>query len=175
MIKSVIIGIWAAAVALGSVYGAITMAKPGDSQEEIDKAAFFASLQRVDTDVISVPVISKGKVHGYFLTQVSFLIDPKDMDVFPISPQEMLNDILITQFIGNNIINFPDMSQFRLAEFREIVSNALNERVGREVFHEIIIGRLDYLGKDDIRSNIRQKRYQMKDGAENLGEEGDAG
>ncbi len=171
MIKTLIIGVWVAAVALGSVYGAITMAKPSPPQEELDRAAFYAKLERVDSDVISVPVISGGKVHGYFLTQISFLIEPKDMEVFPVSAQEMLGDILITQFIGNRIIDFPNMTNFNLEEFRQLVGNALNERVGREVYHDIIIGRLDYLGKADIRSNIRQKRYSMSEGGEGVGEE----
>lgn len=169
MIKTLLIGIWVAAVALGSVYAAISVATPGPPQEELDKAAFYAKLERVDSDVISVPVISSGKVHGYFLTQVSFLIEPKDMDVFAITPQEMINDILITQFIGHQVIDFPNMEKFNLEEFRQLVGTALNERVGRDVFHDIIIGRLDYLGKADIRSNIRQKRYQMTDGAEGVG------
>lgn len=169
MIKTLLIGIWVAAVALGSVYAAISVATPGPPQDELDKAAFYAKLERVDSDVISVPVISNGKVHGYFLTQVSFLIEPKDMDVFAITPQEMINDILITQFIGHQVIDFPNMEKFDLEEFRQLIGTALNERVGRDVFHDIIIGRLDYLGKADIRSNIRQKRYQMTDGAEGVG------
>lgn len=171
MIKTLMIGIWVAAVALGSVYGAIIMAKPGPTQDEVDEAKFFASLQRIDSDVISVPVISEGKVHGYFLTQVSFLIEPKDMEIFPITPQEIINDILITEFIGNRVIDFPNMSNFDLTEFRNVVGTALNDRVGREVFHDIIIGRLDYLGKADIRSNLRQKRYTMQDGSEQIGSE----
>lgn len=171
MIKALLIGVWVAIVALGSVYGAISMSKPGPSQDEVDKAEFFASLQRVNSDVISVPVISRGKVHGYFLTQISFLIEPKDMDIFPFNPQEMINDILITEFIGNNVINFPAMDNFDLEAFRKSIGDSLNERVGRKVFHEILIGRLDYLGKEEIRSNIANQKYQMKEGAEKISEE----
>ena len=147
MIKVVLTGIWVAAVALVSVYGAIIMAKPENPDAEVSRATFFSGLERIDSDVISVPVISGGSVHGYFLTQISFLTEPKNMDLFPISPQEMLNDILITEFIGNKVIDFPNMSDFDLEEFRGIISKSLNERVGEEIFHEIVIGRLDYLGK----------------------------
>lgn len=170
MIKALLIGVWVAIVALGSVYGAISMSKPGPSDEEADKAEFYAKLERVNSDVISVPVISRGKVHGYFLTQVSFLIEPKDMDVFPYKPQEMINDILITEFIGNNVINFPSLENFDLEAFRKTVGDSLNERVGREVFHDVLIGRLDYLGKQEIRSNIANQNYQMKTGSEEVGE-----
>ena len=93
-------------------------------------------------------------------------IDPKDMDVFPFMPAEILNDILITEFIGNNVINFPELKGFNLEQFRQIIGNSLNDRVGREVFHDIVIGRLDYLGKEEIRSNIQQKQYDMKEGSE---------
>lgn len=171
MIKALLIGVWVAIVALGSVYGAISLSKPGPSQDEVDKAEFYANLERVDSDVISVPVISRGKVHGYFLTQVSFLIEPKDMDIFPFKPQEMINDILITEFIGNNVINFPALDNFDLKAFRKTVGDALNERVGREAFHDILIGRLDYLGKQEIRSNIAQNNYTMSEGAEKVSEE----
>lgn len=171
MIKVLLIGVWVAIVALGSVYGAISMSKPGPSDEEVEAADFYASLKRVDSDVISVPVISRGKVHGYFLTQVSFLIEPKDMDIFPFKPQEMINDILITEFIGNNVINFPALDNFDLEAFRKTVGDSLNERVGRKAFHDILIGRLDYLGKQEIRSNIAQQNYQMKTGAEEVGDE----
>lgn len=168
MIKVLAVGVWASIVALGSVYATIELSKPGPDPEEVSAAEFFASLQRVDSDVISVPAMSDGKVHGYFLTEVSYLIHPSDMDVFPYSAGEMINDILITELVGNNIINFPAMTGFKLDDFRDAIGNALNKRVGREVFHDLLIKRLDYLGKEDIRSNIKQKRYDMSVGAEDL-------
>lgn len=168
MIKALIVGIWASIVALGSVYATIEFSKPGPTEEELSEAEFYASLTRIDSDVISVPAMYDGKVQGYFLTEVSYLIHPSDYELFPFRPSEMLNDILITELVGNNVVNFPSMRGFDVENFRTIIGNALNERVGREVFHDILIKRLDYLGKEDIRSNIQERRYNMQDGAENL-------
>lgn len=171
MIKVLLVGIWASVVALGSVYATIELSKPGPSPEEISEAEFYASLSRIDSSVISVPAIYDGAVQGYFLTEVSYLIHPSDYELFPFRPSEMLNDILITELVGNNVVNFPTMRGFELDKFRQIIGNALNERVGREVFHDILIKRLDYLGKEDIRSNIKERRYDMQQGAENLANE----
>lgn len=168
MIKVLLVGIWASIVALGSVYATIEMSKPGPTAEEISAAEFYASLERIDSDVISVPAINNGAVEGYFLTEISFLIHPSDYELFPYRPSEMLNDILITELVGNNVVNFPAMTGFDLEAFRETIGNALNERVGREVFHDILIKRIDYLGKEDIRSNIEERRYNMREGAESL-------
>lgn len=168
MIKVIAVGIWASIVALGSVYAAIELAKPGPDPEEVSRAEFIASLERLDTNVLSVPVIDGDKVHGYFLTEISYLIHPSDMEVFPYSAEEMINDILITELVGNNIVNFPSMAGFKLADFRDAIGTALNERVGREVFHDIVIKRLDYLGKEDIRANVKEQRYDMEQGAEKL-------
>jgi len=67
MVKTVIVGVWAALVALGTFYG-VVLWKAG-AEAKVAPKELFTTLEQVKTDVVSVPMISDGEVQGYVLAR----------------------------------------------------------------------------------------------------------
>lgn len=74
MIRTIVIGLWICAVALGSLFFAVRQ-NDGSSGEVKAEAGGSGGLDYVKTDVMSVPIISNGSVAGYVVTQLVYTID----------------------------------------------------------------------------------------------------
>lgn len=171
MIKLLITGVWICAVALASVYFSVQTANKKDQAEP--DPAMFGGLETIRGEVTSIPVISEGAVQGYFLTRLSYTIDPVKAGLMTIPVADFVTDALYSALVGEQVIDFPNMEKFDLDTFKTGIRDTLNERLGDKVFHDVIVEQIDYLSKADIRSNMRRGSFTMKKG-EKVGEgEGD--
>lgn len=157
MIKLALTAVWICAVTLGAVYFAIQTSSTDEAEAAVPPP-FFGGLDYVRGEVISVPVIRDGAVQGYFLARLVFTAEPEKLAKLSIQPQTLITDELYTHLMGNPNIDFTTMETFDLTQFREGVRDALNARVGEKIFHEIIIEQVDYLTKEEIRSNMQRRR-----------------
>lgn len=163
MIKLLITGVWICAVALGSVYFSIQTANKKQNAEP--DPAMFGGLETVRGEITSIPVISGGKVEGYFLTRLSYTIDPKKAGLLTIPVPDLVTDALYTALVGEQLIDFPNMTKFNLEGFKTRIRDTINGRLGEEVFHDVIVEQIDFLSKADIRSNMRRGNLTIKEGA----------
>jgi len=164
MIKTLAIGIWICAVALGSVYFSVQISNTKESAEP--DPAMFGGLETIRGEVISIPVISSGAVQGYFLTRLSYTVDPLKTAKLSIPVNELITDVLYTALVGEPVIDFPNLEVFDLEAFKTHIRESLNERVGEELFHEVIVEQIDFLSKEDIRSNVQQGRSLKNNASE---------
>lgn len=162
MIKLLVTGVWITAVALASVYFSI---QATNTKESVDpEPAMFGGLETIRGEVTSIPVISDGAVHGYFLTRLSYTIDPGKAALLTVPAPVLVTDALYTALVGEQLIDFPGMEKFDLEAFKVHIRESLNQRLGDTVFHDIIVEQIDFLSKADIRSNMREGRFTMKQG-----------
>ena len=163
MIKLIGTGVWVCVVTLASVYFSVQMSNQVESADDVPE--LMGKLHTVRGEITTIPVISDGAVQGYFLSRLSFTADPDLLENLSIAPNELITDVLYSQLVGNNVINFPSLENFDLDTFREGIKVALNKRVGSELFHDVIIEQIDYLAKEDIRANMRKGAGQSMTGA----------
>ena len=163
MIKLLATGVWICAVALASVYFSVQSANEKNNAEPVP--AMFGGLDTVRGEVTSIPVISSGAVQGYFLTRLSYTIDPKKAALLTIPVPDLIKDALYTALVGKQVIDFPSMRKFDLETFKALIRDTLNERIGDVVFHDVIVEQIDFLSKADIRSNMQQGRSTINLGA----------
>ena len=50
------------------------------------------------------------------------------------------------------------LAEGEIEGFKTLIRDSLNERVGEELFHDVIVEQIDFLSKEDIRSNVQQGR-----------------
>jgi hypothetical protein len=162
MIKLLVTGVWITVVALASVYFSIQATNTKESVEP--EPDMFGGLETIRGEVTSIPVISDGAVQGYFLTRISYTVDPAKADLLTIPLPVLVMDQLYTALVGEQVIDFPSLKKFDLEAFKVHIRESLNKRVGDTVFHDIIVEQIDFLSKSDIRSNMRQGRFTMKAG-----------
>lgn len=170
MIKLLITGVWICGVALASVYFSVQTA---NKKEQVEPdPAMFGGLETVRGEIISIPVISEGAVQGYFLTRLSYTINPEKVKRLTIPMPDLVTDALYTALVGEQVIDFSGKGKFDLEAFKSQVKDTLNGRLGEIVFHDVIVEQIDFLSKADIRSNMRRGNFTMKKG-EPVGESDD--
>ncbi|MDF1610123.1 hypothetical protein PZ897_18225 [Hoeflea sp. YIM 152468] len=156
MIKLLVTGVWICGVALASVYFSAQMTSKDVDMEPAP--AMFGGLETVRGEVNSIPVISSGAVQGYFLTRLSYTVDPLKTATLTVPVDDLITDALYTALVGEPVIGFPDIVSFDLDAFKALVLESLNARVGETLFHDVIVEQIDFLSKEDIRSNVQQGR-----------------
>ena len=162
MIKLLITGVWISCVALASVYFSVQSANKKELVEP--DPAMFGGLETVRGEITSIPVISDGAVQGYFLTRLSYTIDPKKSNLLTIPVKDLVTDALYSALVGKQVIDFPAMEKFDLETFKTLIKDTLNDRLGEIVFHDVIVEQIDFLSKADIRSNMRRGNVTIKKG-----------
>lgn len=161
MIKMLVTGVWVCAVALAAVYFSVQVTNKEESTEP--EPPMFGGLETIRGEVTSIPVISSGAVQGYFLTRLSYTLDPLKAEKLTIPVEELITDALYTALVGEPVIDFPDIERFDLEVFKAHIRDSLNQRVGEELFHDVIVEQIDFLSKEDIRSNVQQGRSLKND------------
>ena len=169
MLKLILTGVWVAAVTLGSVYVSIQMSRAADPADE--EAQRKAVQELVRGEVTTFPVISDGKVEGYFLTRTSYIVDKTRMPAVTLPVSVLLTDELYTALVGDKVIRVGENKNFDLKAFRQRVKEALNKRLGQDAVMDIVVEQVDYLSKDDIRTSMSQRQVTLKSGKKIIAEE----
>ncbi|MBC7280349.1 hypothetical protein [Hoeflea sp.] len=154
MIKLLVTGVWICGVALASVYFSVQTANQKDEVEA--DPAMFGGLETVRGEITSIPVIRDGAVQGYFLTRLSYTIEPEKAQKLTIPVPDLVTDALYSALVGEQLIDFSGDREFDLEGFKSRVKDTLNERLGETVFHDVIVEQIDFLSKADIRSNMQR-------------------
>lgn len=151
MVKLLFAGIWVCVVALGAVYFSVQMATaPAVVDEE---AARQAALEVVPGESITIPLIADGKVKGYFLSKISFMVDKEKAKGLHLPMTELMTDELFTLLVGNKMVDIANFAAFDVATFRDTIKTDMNAKLGEGMINEVLIEQLDYLSKDDVRAN----------------------
>lgn len=168
MLKLILTGVWVAVVTLGSVYFSIQMSKAPDPADE--EARKKAVQELVRGEVTTFPVITDGKVQGYFLTRTSYIVDKTKMPTVTMPVSVLLTDELYTALVGDKVIRVGESKNFDLKAFRERVKEVLNKRLGQDVVMDIVVEQIDYLSKEDIRTSMSQNHVTLKSGKKIIAE-----
>lgn len=158
MIKFALAALWICAVSVGTVLYAFQFSKASGEAEPAP--AFFGGLDYVSTNLISVPVVRDGAVHGYFLTRLSYTADAEKLNAMTIPPKALLVDEIYSHLYANPQIDYAQARDVDLDAFRDGVREAINERVGAQLIHDVLIEQADYLSKADIRDNTVRRRIE---------------
>lgn len=155
MVKILLTGLWACIVTLGAVYFSVQMsAAPAPVDEE---AARKSLLELVKGESITVPMISDGKVTGYFLGRISFMMDKEKIKGVHLPVTELMTDELFTLLVGNKMVDLGKPNSFDVNTFRTTIKDDMNRKLGDEMVAEVLIEQLDYMSKEDIRNNAQRQ------------------
>lgn len=156
MVKLILVGVWVAIVALGSVYFSIQMSKAPDPAAEEAKRKALQELVR--GEVTTFPVISDGKVQGYFLARTSYIVDKTKASTVTLPIPVLITDELYTALVGDKIIRLGENRNFDLKAFRERIKTVVNKRLEQDVVIDVLIEQVDYLSKEDIRTSMKHNQ-----------------
>lgn len=161
MIKFIVAAIWICVVTIGAMIYSFqsSVAKPDAGAEP----AFFGGLDYVKTDVISVPVLQKGVINGYFIARLVYTVEPGKMRKLSVPAQSLIVDEVYTYLFSHPETDFSQADKVDIDALRTGIKNSINKRVEDTLIHDVLVEQIDYLSKADIRNNtIRQRKTADK-------------
>lgn len=150
MVKTIIVGIWAAVVALGASYAAISMKSAPKASSEPAKA--FKNLETVKLRLISVPLVIEGKVEGYVMAQIAFTAEGEIMKKMSVKPDIFVRDEAFRVLFMNEVFDFRHLRKQDLPTMSKMILESVNKRLGSEIVHDVFVQDLTYLPKDQVRT-----------------------
>jgi hypothetical protein len=158
VIKFIAAAIWLCAVTIGAVVYSFQSASA-----KIDAPApppLLGGLDYIKTDIVSVPVIDAGHVNGYFLTRLVYTVEPEKMAMLSVPADALIVDQVYSYIYGNPELDFVNHETLDLDAFRDEIRKKINEKIGEDFIHEVLVEQVDFLSKEEIRDNTIRRRLQ---------------
>ena len=154
MIRTIVIGLWICAVALGSLFFAVRQ-NDGSSGEVKAEAGGFGGLDYVKSDVMSVPIISNGSVAGYVVTQLVYTIDSNIRKKITVPLEYFISDEIFRKFYGS-YSDTKEVEKVKFEDVRASVITDLNARFPEPVIKDLLVEQFNYISAEEIRAmNMR--------------------
>jgi hypothetical protein len=150
MLKTVLIGVWIAAVTAGATYLSATMQL---SASGTGASTESHGLEEIATDMISVPMIRGGAIIGYVILQLSFEADRTLLEELKIEPKPFLVDAAFRSVYSNTESDFTKLKAGDIDALTETIAKEANKRIGGELVKQVLIQQLNYVRKEDIRTH----------------------
>ncbi|MEO3384867.1 hypothetical protein [Mesorhizobium sp. CAU 1741] len=150
MIKLMVAALWISIATTGAMLFSFQWAQAPDESANAEESPAFHGLDYVSTDIISVPVFKDGRVHGYFLARLVFTAEAARLAQLKLPPQALLADQVYSHLYANPQIDFTNRQSLDVDTFRAGIRDGVNERLGEDLIHEILIEQVDYLPKDQV-------------------------
>jgi len=150
MFKSLFIGIWACVIFAGSSWffiGQTTNEKASPKKQ----ASYFGGLDYVKLDPLTVTIIRNNEIRGYIIVDAVFTVKQSIQLQSSVPLKYILQDSIIESLHGNSSIDVFRLKKFDLSNFQKLLVTNINTKLGRKAIYEILIQKLDFISKEDIR------------------------
>jgi flagellar basal body-associated protein FliL len=155
VIKTLFIGLWVCAVALGSSYFFTRMQNNSASHDPTKEEA--AAVEFIKTEMVSVPIIRAGKVTGYLVTQLSFAVNKVETGKLSFEPTPYLIDTAYRTLYENSVIDFSELQPQDLSSLTKKIAEAANAKLGAGVVTDVLMNEINYVPRDEVRTNWVKK------------------
>ncbi len=150
MLKLVLIGIWVAVVTSGVAYfSADFLSQPTKTAASGENKI----LEQLSTEMTSVPMIRDGAVLGYVIIQLNYAIDKDARDKAHIDPMPYLIDAAFRAVYQNSQTDFAKLRASDIDKLTEAIKTEANTRLGGDMVQDVLLAQLNFVRKEDIRTN----------------------
>lgn len=150
MLKLMLVGIWVILVTAGATFASVYIS-PGDHSDSTDLED--NELETLASELSSVPIIRGGDVVGYVILQLSFAADKAALEGRRIDPMPYIKDSAFRVVFTSPDIDFRRLKAGDLDELTERIAAEANTRLGANVVRHVLFQQLNYVKKEDIRTN----------------------
>lgn len=151
MLKLVAIGVWLILVTAGATFGAVYLANT--PEEEPAAAEPDLGVEELKSEMTSVPVMRNGDIAGYLILQLSFAADRRLLEQRKLDPLPFLQDAAFRVVFASADVDFGRMRRKDIDELTTAIAREANARIGAEIVRNVLVQQLNYVKKEDIRTN----------------------
>lgn len=156
MIKTLLIGVWVAAIALASSFFSAQRSSDTHPAETNEHAA--GPIEFIKSDMISVPVIRDGKVQGYVVAQFTFAVDSSAVAKLHFAPNPFLFDAAFRSLYEDHTTDFANLQQQDLDSLTKHISEKIDSKIGTPITKEVLLNEINYVARDEVRTNWVKKQ-----------------
>jgi flagellar basal body-associated protein FliL len=150
VLKLVVIGIWVAVVTAGVAYfSAGFFATPPQAAA----GEHAVTLEQLSTEMTSVPMIRDGQVLGYVIIQLNYAVDKDAIKKAHIDPLPYLIDAAFRAVYLNPQADFARLRASDIDKLTDAIKAEANRRLGDGMVQQVLLAQLNFVRKEDIRTN----------------------
>ena len=150
MLKLVAIGVWVILVTAGATYGSVYFSS---TQNEEATAGPDLGFEQLSSEMMSVPVMRNGDITGYLILQLSFSADRRLLEEKKIDPMPFMMDAAFRAIFANPEVDFMRLHGDDIDLLTGLIAKKANERTGSELVRHVLLQQLNFVKKEDIRTN----------------------
>ena len=151
MLKLIAIGLWVAGVTATAAYVSAGYMTGGSHQSAGPED--YKGLEQLKTEMTSVPMIRGGVITGYVVIQLTFAADIGKLEELKLEPQPFLVDAAFRAIYDSPETNFAKLKPADIDKLTAKIAAEANRRIGTELVKHVLIQQLNYVRKEDIRTN----------------------
>lgn len=150
MLKLVFVGVWVILVTAGATFGSVYLGKSraGEKGKPPD-----LGVEEITAEMTSVPIIRGDAVAGYVVFQLSFAADRALLDEKKLDPLPFLKDATFRVIFTSVETDFKRLKPADLNRLTDAIAKEANRRLGQPLVREVLLQQLNYVPKEDIRTN----------------------
>ena len=105
-------------------------------------------------------MLHEGRINGYFLTRLVYTVEPEKAARLSVPADALIVDQVYSYIYGNPELDFASHETLDLDAFRDGIRKKINEKIGEDLIHEVLVEQVDFLSKEEIRDNTIRRRMQ---------------
>ena len=143
-------GVWLILVTAGATMGSIYLGKP-DSPDSSE--AEEHGIETLTSELTSIPIIRGGDVTGYLVLQLSFGVDKGGVENSKLDPMPYIKDAAFRVIFTSSDTDFRRVKTEDFDLLSRRIADEANKRIGSELVRQVLFQQLNYVKKEDIRTN----------------------
>lgn len=150
MLKLVGIGVWVILVTAGATFASVYLGKSGSGEESQTEDL---GVEQLTSELISIPILRGGDVEGYVILQLSFGADKVLLEHEKLDAMPYIKDAVFRAIFTSADVDFRHLKPGDLDELATRIAKQANQRLGIELVRQVLFQQLNYVKKEDIRTN----------------------
>lgn len=151
MLKLVAIGVWVILVTAGATFGSVYLAR--QSSNEAGAADSGLGVEEIKSEMTSVPVMRNGGIIGYLIFELSFAADRGLLEEVKLDPLPFMKDAAFRVIFASTGVEFRNLRREDVDALTGAIAKEANARIGVELVRHVLLQQLNFVDKDDIRTN----------------------
>jgi hypothetical protein len=151
VLKLAVLGVWVIIVTAAATFGAVHLKSFTNGGEQ--SAQEDLGVEELKAEMTSVPMIRGGEIIGYLIIQLSFQADRRVLAEKQLEPMPYLNDAAFRVIFASTDVDFRRLRGSDLDSMTAAITKEANARIGGEMIRQVLIQQLNFVRKEDIRTN----------------------
>lgn len=150
MIRLIATGIWICLVTVLSTYAA-TLWRSAPAAEGGGEI-LFGGLQSLQTNMISVPIISDGSLQGYAVAKFTYTMKSDVFKRMSVKPDVFLLDSAFRAIYASDAAALRGAKKQDLQALTASIKSRVNERFGKDLVEDVLIESFNFVPKSEVRN-----------------------